>query len=201
MKKICAEYPDLGYFEEVKSKTSDNKFKKYRFSNNTKNFKEFIDTTVETKKFYDYLNTDEFAKNINNFLLSKQVDLRIDTNDKKFETNYKKFFFEKTSIDFEFSSIPIKNGFILPHTDGGNKLLGFVIPIIDDDNIFDINNLGTKILKAKTDKYRYNFYNKTVPFEETELVRELPFKKIKCLYMLKHLIHFMVLVPLRIKIT
>ena len=57
--------------------------------------------------------------------------------------------------------IPIKNGFILPHTDGGNKLLGFVIPIIDDDNIFDINNLGTKILKAKTDKYRYNFYNKT----------------------------------------
>ena len=96
---------------------------------------------------------------------------------KKFKTNYKKFFFEKTSIDFEFSSIPIKNGFILPHTDGGNKLLGFVIPIIDDDNIFDINNLGTKILKAKTDKYRYNFYNKTVPFEETELVRELPFKK------------------------
>ena len=76
----------------MKSKTSDNKFKKYRFSNNTKNFKEFIDTTVETKKFYDYLNTDEFAKNINNFLLSKQVDLRIDTNDKKFETNYKKFF-------------------------------------------------------------------------------------------------------------
>ncbi|WP_440923100.1 hypothetical protein [Candidatus Pelagibacter sp.] len=176
--KICAEYPDLDYFEEVKSKTSDNKFKKYRFSNNTKNFTKFIDTTVETKKFYDYLNTDEFTKNINNFLLSKQVDLRIDTNNKKsLRQIIKNFFLRKSSIDFEFSSIPIKNGFILPHTDGGNKLLGFVIPIIDDDNIFDINNLGTKILKAKTDKYRYNFYNKTVPFEETELVRELPFKK------------------------
>ena len=62
------------------------------------------------------------------FSLSKQVDLRIDINKKKrFRQIIKNFFLRKPSIDFEFSSIPIKNGYILPHTDGGNKLLGFVI--------------------------------------------------------------------------
>ena len=115
---------------------------------------------------------------MNDFLLSKQVDLRIDINKKKrFRQIIKNFFLRKPSIDFEFSSIPIKNGYILPHTDGGNKLLGFVIPIIDDESIFNVKNLGTKILKTKTDNFSYNFYNKTVPFEETVLVRELPFKK------------------------
>ena len=65
----------------------------------------------------------------------------------------------------------------MPHTDGGNKLVGFVIPIIDNDNILNFENLGTKIFRAKTDKYKFNFYNKTVPFEDTEIIRELPFKK------------------------
>ena len=57
--KICTEYPELDYFEELKSKTQDNKFKKYRFSNHDKNFTKFIDKTIETKKFYEYLNSDK----------------------------------------------------------------------------------------------------------------------------------------------
>ena len=44
---------------------------------------------------------------------------------------------KELKIDFEFSSIPLNNGYILPHTDGGNKLLGFVIPIIDNEKIYD----------------------------------------------------------------
>ena len=135
------------------------------------------------------------------FLKKNEVELRLNTNSKiNFYTFIKTLFKKKRKIDFEFSSIPIENGHILPHTDGGNKLVGFVIPIIDNDNILNFENLGTKIYKAKTDKYKFNFYNKTVPFEHAEIIRELPFKKIKCRYMLKHLILCMVLAHLKIVI-
>ncbi len=176
--QMCTEYPDLSYFEEVESKESDNKFKKYRFSNSSENFIKFINTTTVTSRFYKYLNSDEFVQSLNNFLISNQVDLRMNVKrSNKIKQIIKNFLFRKSIIDFEFSSIPIKNGYILPHTDGGNKLIGFVIPIIDDENIFKVENLGTKIFKAKSNRYKYNFYNKTVPFEDAELVRELPFKK------------------------
>jgi len=179
--EMCNEYPSLSYFEEVKSRGNDNKFKKYRFCNSQKNIKsftKFIYTTKVTKEFYNYLNSDEFILSIDKFLRKNEIELRFNNKNsfsiKKFIKN---LFSKELKIDFEFSSIPLNNGYILPHTDGGNKLLGFVIPIIDNEKIYDAKNLGTKILKAKTDKYKFNFYNKTVPFEETELIRELPFQK------------------------
>ena len=176
--KICEEYPDLSYFDEVESKTADNKFKKFRFSNNSKNFTKFINTTKETKRFYEYLNSDKFAENIKKFLLSKKIDLRIDTKKKRgLKQRLKNFFMKKSFIDFEFSSIPLDNGYIKPHTDGANKLVGFVMPIIGPNDNYRAKNLGTKILKAKLNKYKFNYYNKTVPLKNTKLVRELPFKK------------------------
>ena len=179
--QICLEYPNHSFFEEIKGKILDNKFKKYRFSNSIKTndiFESFIKTTSSTKEFYRYINSDKFVTSLDEFLKKNEVELRLNTNSKiNFYTFIKKLFKKKRKIDFEFSSIPIENGHILPHTDGGNKLVGFVIPIIDNDNVLNFENLGTKIYRAKTDKYKFNFYNKTVPFEHAEMIRELPFKK------------------------
>ncbi len=179
--QICLEYPNHSFFEEIKGKISDNKFKKYRFSNSIKTndiFESFIKTTSSTKEFYRYINSDKFVTSLDEFLKKNEVELRLNTNSKiNFYTFIKTLFKKKRKIDFEFSSIPIENGHILPHTDGGNKLVGFVIPIIDNDNVLNFENLGTKIYRAKTDKYKFNFYNKTVPFEHAEMIRELPFKK------------------------
>ena len=71
----------------------------------------------------------------------------------------------------------MSDGFILPHTDGSDKLIGFVIPVIDNDEIFKAKNLGTKIYKAVDNQYKFNYFNKTVPLEKVEEIKELPFKK------------------------
>ena len=47
----------------------------------------------------------------------------------------------------------------MPHTDGGNKLVGFVIPIINQEDKYNADFLEQNF-KAKTNKYKYNFYNK-----------------------------------------
>ena len=77
---------------------------------------------------------------------------------------------------FEFSMISANGGFIKPHTDGADKLISFVIPIIKNNDFENIPNSGTDILQTE-DKYKYNFFNTTVPFESTEVVRKIPFNK------------------------
>jgi len=176
---ICKEFPNLNYFEELQNKDSKSKFNKYQFSNSSKqikSFNNFIDSTIVTKKLYQYLNSEKFIISLDNFLLDNKIELRLKKK-KNIKTIIKNFFFKKPSIDFEFSSISLDNGYIRPHTDGPNKLLGLVIPIIGPNDNYNAKNLGTKILKAKTNEYKFNYYNRTVPLEETELVRELPFKK------------------------
>ena len=73
-------------------------------------------------------------------------------------------------------------GFIKPHTDGADKLISFVIPIVENENFLKITNSGTTILKPTEDKFKYNYLNKTVPFESTEVIRQIPFNRIKCFY-------------------
>ena len=180
-KEICEEYPDHDFLKKMEDKKlNDNKFEKFILNNNGSGsnlFFKFLNSTKATKKFYEYINSDKFLTMLNIFLNKNNIDLRINIRkDSKIKSIIKNIF-KKTRVDFEFSSIPVNNGFILPHTDGGNKLIGFVIPIIDDDKILKVKNIGTKILKAKSDKFKFNLFNKTVPFDETELIRELPFEK------------------------
>ena len=75
--------------------------------------------------------------------------------------------------------ISTNGGFIKPHTDGADKLISFVIPIIKNNDFKNIPNSGTDILRPTEDKYKYNFFNTTVPFESTEVVRKIPLIKIK----------------------
>ena len=152
-------------------KLNDNKFMKYNFSNsfeNEKKFLNFIKTTKATRKFYQHINSDKFINELNSFLLNNFIDIRLNTKDSSLKKKLlNKILKRELAFDFEFSSIPINGGYILPHTDGGNKILGFVIPIIDNDEILKVPNIGTKILKAKTSH----------PNKQTFLISDLTFIK------------------------
>ena len=177
--EICNEYPDHSLFQKMEEKKSNQKkFEKFYFGNinNNLSFNGFIKKTKALKEFYKYVNSRQFLNSLNDFLIKNYIDLKIN-NKNQSKLSIIKNLFKKKILDFEFSSIPINNGLILPHTDGGNKLLGFVIPIIDNNEILKVKNIGTKVLKANSNQFKYNFFNKTVPFEKTELIRELPFER------------------------
>ena len=179
--ELCKEFPGEDYMEKLETKkNNEERFNKFRLDSqvNEKNFKKFINSHKTVKKFYEFIKSDSFLNDLLFFLNKNHINLNV----KKNSNNPIKFFLNKLrkknlSFDFEFSSISVPNGFIVPHTDGRNKILGFVIPIIDNDKILKFNDLGTKILKAKNDKYKFNYENKMVPIEETEEIRILPFKK------------------------
>ena len=179
--ELCKEFPKDNYMVKLESKKKDEeRFNKFRLDNKADktNFIKFINDHKAFKNFYEYIKSDDFLDKLLFFLRKNHVNLNIQKNDKNpIQFLLNKLKKKNLSIDFEFSSIPVSNGFIVPHTDGRNKILGFVIPIIDDDEILKFDNLGTKILKAKNNKYKYNHENRMVPLEETEEVRILPFKK------------------------
>ena len=110
-------------------------------------------------------------------LLKNHIDLKINPNQnfKNFLIN--KLFKRELKINFEFSAISSNNGFILPHTDGPNKIIGFVLPVIDNIDILSAKKLGTQILSPTENTYKFNYFNRSVPFNKTMLVKEIPFEK------------------------
>lgn len=183
-KLICEEFPKNFYLKKLQEKKINDlrKFNKFSLSNNNKKltyiFNSFINSTTKIKKLYKYVNSDKFLIELDSFLKEKFIDLRLEQKvAQNIKDLFKSIFKKKRHIDFEFSSIPLDNGFILPHTDGSDKLIGFVIPIIDDDKILEAKNLGTKIYKAIDNKYKFNYFNQTVPLNAVEEIKELPFQK------------------------
>jgi len=179
--KICSEFPETNMLNKMQDKREgEKKFSKYNLSNTGKDkrkFFEILNQSKTIKKFYDYLNSKVFLENLVKFLLKNHIDLKINPNQ-----NFKNYLINKLlkrelKINFEFSAISSNNGFILPHTDGPNKIIGFVLSVIDNIDILKAKKLGTQILTPTENAYKFNYFNKSVPFSKTLVVKEIPFEK------------------------
>ena len=179
--EMCKEFPNLNFLKKIdEKKIKESKFDKFRLDNTNENkklFNSYINSSNVLKNFYEYINSNKFLNALIQFLLDNHVDLRINIKENLINKIYNKLLKRELLFDFEFSTISTNGGFISPHTDGGNKIIGFVIPIVNDDEILKIENIGTKIFRSNLDKYKYNFYNNTVPQENVELLKMMPFKK------------------------
>tara|TARA_B100000989_G_C19526446_1_gene467131 strand:- start:1465 stop:2208 length:744 start_codon:yes stop_codon:yes gene_type:complete len=178
---LCEEFPKQHEMNLIRDKSKSlKKFYKYTLDSNEtkKKFYKYLDRNIHMKELIKYISSKAFYNNLSAFLELNHIDLGLGELDHKFITKIKNYFKKKElSWYFEFSSIPVPDGHIMPHTDGSNKILSFVIPIIDNENILNVQDLGTTILKANKDKYKYNYNNKVVPFSDADVVKILPFKK------------------------
>lgn len=178
--QLCNEFPSEDLMEEISSKILDEKrFKKLRLENNfnKKKFNDLLKKKKNINEFYKYVNSNIFLNKILFFLKENHVNFFLNTKKNFYDYLINKLRKKDLSFDFEFSSIPVEDGYIAPHTDGRDKVLAIVIPIIDDESILNIENLGTKILKANKDEYKFNYENRIVPIKHTDEIRILPFKK------------------------
>jgi hypothetical protein len=189
---MSREFPSIEKLESIKDKIKNEmKQEKYVFDNKSLKKKEFINFIKDSnnlKLLYNHLISIEFNNEINKVLLENHIDIGINKllNYKSIKKRILEFFFNiKITTSVEFSIMKCNSGFLKPHTDGSNKIFSFVIPMIDDNKILNAKNIGTSIRITTEDKYRYNFQNKTVPFELTKEIREIPFKKNQLLLLIK----------------
>lgn len=195
-KKIVSEFPSVENLKKLIDKSNLQKFKKFSLSNkNDKSFDKIISNKPNIKILVDYLNSFEFKKNLIYLLENNNIKFGINLkkNTKKkilinFLKNFSPFIFGKQEQDIdiftEFSSIPINNGMIKPHTDSQYKLASIVIPIVDDNWKEEFNG-GTNFLTPKDKTKTFNYLNNTLEFNETEKIKTIPFKKNQLLIFLK----------------
>lgn len=172
---LCNEFPEASNFERFDyDKQKNLKQKKFVLNDNSSLFARTIKNRKNIKKLYNYLSSEKFKNIIIEYLEKNSITLQ-----KTYPSNIfmKIFDRKKKKFGFEFSMISTDGGFIKPHTDGADKLISFVIPILSDENFSRVVNSETSILKPTEDKYKYNYLNKTVPFEATELVKKISFNK------------------------
>jgi hypothetical protein len=185
-KSLCSEFPLLNELVKLDfdKKRNQHKQDKYFLTNLDKSFSRLISCKKNMNNLYNFLKSPFFLNHLINFL--NKNNLRINYYIKLgVLSKIKKLIFNKTDFTFEFSSMSTKNGFINPHTDGPNKILTLIIPIITDPRIKNIKNSGTNILESLEDKYEYNFMNFAVPFESVRSIKEIPFLENQILMFIK----------------
>lgn len=174
---LCDEFPREIKFDRFDFDKQNNlKQKKFVLNDDSNLFNSIIKKKPNLKKLYNFLSSEQFQNIIFEILEQNSIKLQKSYEKSLLKQMYNKFK-NKKKFGFEFSMISTDGGFIKPHTDGADKLISFVMPIIENDNISKIPNSGTNILKTNNDNYKYNLLNSTVPFEVTEVVREIPFDK------------------------
>ncbi len=176
--KICDEFPSDQKFDNFDfDKQNKLKQKKFSLNDNHPLFRNILKNKKNINDLYNYLSNQKFKSLILDLLHKNHIKLSRN----QFKQSFLKKIYQKLTkskkFGFEFSMISTDGGFIKPHTDGADKLVSFVIPIVKNNDFENIPNSGTDILRPIQDKYKYNFLNETVPFEATEVVRKIPFNK------------------------
>lgn len=175
--ELCNDFPEDMKFDRFDfDKENILKQKKFSMNDENSNFKDIINNKKSIKKLYDFLSSKQFKVSIIEVLEKNSIKLKKNFSQSILRKIYD-LIYRKKKFGFEFSMISSDGGFIKPHTDGADKLISFVMPIIEDSKISKILESGTKILKATDNKFKYNILNSTVPFEFTETVREIPFDR------------------------
>jgi hypothetical protein len=183
---LCSEFPKTNELLKLDFDKKKNEYKqdKYFLTNLNKGFFQLINKKKNTKYLYEFLKSPLFLNQLINFLNNNNLRIKYNLNS-GIASKFKKLIFKKTDFTFEFSSMSSKNGFIYPHTDGPDKILTLIVPIISDPRIKNVKNVGTNILESLEDKYEYNFMNYAVPFESTKSVKEIPFSENQILMFIK----------------
>jgi hypothetical protein len=195
--KLVDEFPKIEFLKKTSDKNNINKFNKYSLSSNLekKEFFSVLNGRDILKKFINYLLSREFKKYLIEILYNNNINFGIKVEELNFKKRFKNFLYnispnflvkqeQEFEINVEFSSIPFKNGMIKPHTDSQYKFASIVIPIVDKNWVDNFNG-GTNFLKPKNNEKTFNYLNNTLEFNETELIKIIPFERNQFLIFLK----------------
>jgi len=196
-KRINLEFPETNELKILENQKGNYKFYKYALSskNDKEKFNKILSSKKNLRKFVNYLLSYDFKAYLIDILKKNNIEFGIEikkpTIIRIFKSWLKKIipnFFTKLEQDIEvaveLSSIPIKGGMIKPHSDSQHKLASIVIPILDD-HWKDEYEGGTNFLKVKKNDQSFNFTNKTIEFDQTEIIKTIPFVKNQLLIFIK----------------
>jgi hypothetical protein len=160
-------WPPINQFANI----GDGKFGLSEGRNNV-NYDNFINSNKIWSEFRQYIKSTKFINTVINILKDHYIDLSYDI---KHDLKSK----------FEFSSIPLKGGYLGPHTDHPAKIVTLVIQM-PGESWRDEFDCGTAVLKPKDITMTFDYLNKhRLGFDKVECIKKLPFIKNGCVMFVK----------------
>jgi hypothetical protein len=194
-KRLSESFPPLSLFKDIDPKLPGCK---YSLSdvNNADKMRSFLQANRDWKEFYEYLNSDAFLKETLQIFKKNDVDLQLSavrprTIDRLAEIKNALVqrrlpqFYMPLSVRVEFSAISSKGGFFKPHTDHPKKIITLVFGMALPGEWRDEYGGATDMLVPKDPRKNFNYVNRQLEFEETELVKRFPYGPNQCLAFVK----------------
>ena len=192
-REMVSDYPPLELFEHTPGTGL-----KYVLSekNHPKAYRDYIESRPHWREFHRYLKSRDFIRYVLATLERKHIDIGLESalaprsvivarslaallrgqaphNATRLQTT------------FQFSTLPGDGGFIRPHTDSPKKRITLILSILGEGEWDPAHGGGTDLNRAKNPEDSYNWSNRSLDFEDVEILRTYEFLPNQCVLFVK----------------
>lgn len=168
---------------------------KYSLSelNHPAQYRRFIDTTPDWRRFHAYVKGRDFVPGVLEFLERHQIDIGL----RRYRIVSHKPARESSSVwnrlrrraeisaRFEFSMLGADGGHILPHTDAPQKLITLVFSMMAPGEWDPAWGGGTEVVVPSDRTRTYNHMNRSLALAEVDVLKTWEFSPNQCLVFVK----------------
>jgi hypothetical protein len=173
--------------------------KKYSLSevNEPANYREFVECSPLWRRVHREIKSAAFVRAVLHLLTRQHVDLGI-SGDVAVNAPKRRWFasagwakgmlqkdVQALKTRFEFSMLPGDGGHIKPHTDSPGKIITLVVSIVGPGEWNSAWDGGTTVLRPKDIRQNFNYLNRQLEFDATEIIATYPFEPNQCVVFVK----------------
>lgn len=184
---LCRTYPDRALFEYMPQLGN-----KYSLRRSHKAYHDFLAATPPWKRFYDEVMKPEFIERTLAEFKAHNLDLDLrryvivsGKPSKKVGVLNRIRRRKELNARFEFSMMGSEGGNIRPHTDSGNKLITFVLTIVQPGEWNRAWGGGTDVVWPNDPTMSFNRANRMLDFDAVHTLHTFEFNPNQCLLFVK----------------
>ncbi len=164
--------------------------------NNKSAYKDYVVATPVWRDFDRYIRSRNFILTTLEMLRDRGIDLGLDGRNLALAPRLRAYLKRLLhanlpsappglSARFEFSALPAAGGAIIPHTDTVNKIITFVISILDEGSWDTAVGGGTEVMRPKDPRDNFNQTNRQLDFESVETLKTFEYRPNQAIIFIK----------------
>jgi len=191
--ELVDSYPDVELFQFM-----PNIGDKYSLSerNNPKNYDQFIASHPRWRDFHAWVKAPAFIEFVGHMLLDQGIDLGLGQYNIAGTKKHGRMLKDmsrgrlprrdrRLNARFEFSMLPADGGYVHAHTDTPRKIITLIVSMVKDGEWSAELGGGTDVNRPKDPRKYYNWLNKSLAFDEIEILDTFDFLPNQCVIFVK----------------
>ena len=182
--EMVAQFPPLDMMRDTEKHGDKRSLSR---KNNRKAYEDHIANIAVWRDFHRYIRSPDFILSTLEMLRSHRLDLGLDGRNlalaPRLGACLKQLLHGNLpsappglSARFEFSALPAAGGAVIPHTDTINKIITFVISILEEGTWDSAIGGGTEVMRPRDPNDNFNQTNRQLGFDEVETLKTFEYR-------------------------